>query len=77
MQGPQELKPESIAPPFARYAHGVIVPEGYRLVLTSGQLGLAADGSVLAERGAFFGDAVRIDYKPVDTSIWEPKPRSY
>ncbi len=22
-------------------------------------------------------DAVRIDYKPVDTSIWEPKPRTY
>ncbi|MDJ0722498.1 MAG: succinate dehydrogenase flavoprotein subunit [Desulfobacterales bacterium] len=23
------------------------------------------------------GDTVRIDYKPVDTSIWEPKPRTY
>jgi succinate dehydrogenase / fumarate reductase flavoprotein subunit len=23
------------------------------------------------------GDAVRIDYRPVDTSIWEPKPRAY
>jgi succinate dehydrogenase / fumarate reductase, flavoprotein subunit len=23
------------------------------------------------------GDAVRIDYKPVDTSLWEPKPRKY
>jgi succinate dehydrogenase / fumarate reductase, flavoprotein subunit len=23
------------------------------------------------------GDKVRIDYKPVDTSIWEPKPRKY
>jgi succinate dehydrogenase / fumarate reductase flavoprotein subunit len=23
------------------------------------------------------GDAVRLDYKPVDTSIWEPKPRTY
>jgi succinate dehydrogenase / fumarate reductase flavoprotein subunit len=23
------------------------------------------------------GDTVSIDYKPVDTSIWEPKPRSY
>jgi succinate dehydrogenase / fumarate reductase flavoprotein subunit len=23
------------------------------------------------------GDMVRIDYKPVDTSIWEPKPRKY
>ena len=23
------------------------------------------------------GDAVRMDYKPVDTSLWEPKPRTY
>ena len=23
------------------------------------------------------GDTVRLDYKPVDTSIWEPKPRTY
>ena len=42
----QELRPPEIAPPFARYSHGVIVPEGYRLVLTSGQLGMASDGSV-------------------------------
>lgn len=42
----QELTPSTIAPPFARYAHGVIVPEGYRLILASGQLGLAKDGTV-------------------------------
>jgi succinate dehydrogenase / fumarate reductase flavoprotein subunit len=23
------------------------------------------------------GDQVRIGYKPVDTSVWEPKPRAY
>jgi len=23
------------------------------------------------------GDQIRIDYKPVDTSVWEPKPRAY
>ena len=23
------------------------------------------------------GDGVTIDYKPVDVSIWEPKPRTY
>jgi succinate dehydrogenase / fumarate reductase flavoprotein subunit len=23
------------------------------------------------------GDEVRLDYKPVDTSVWEPKPRTY
>jgi enamine deaminase RidA (YjgF/YER057c/UK114 family) len=40
------LNPPAIAPPFAAYAHGVEVPPGARLVLTSGQLALAPDGSV-------------------------------
>lgn len=42
------LLPPAISPPFAAYSHGVEVPAGYRLVVTSGQLGLAADGSVPA-----------------------------
>ena len=41
----RELNPETIAPPFARYAHGVEVPAGKRLIFTSGQLGLAEDGT--------------------------------
>lgn len=45
----RELAPSSIALPFARYAHGVEVPSGHRLVRTSGQLGLSADGSVPAD----------------------------
>ena len=40
------LAPLGIAPPFARYAHGVSVPEDYRFIFTSGQLGLAGDGSI-------------------------------
>jgi enamine deaminase RidA (YjgF/YER057c/UK114 family) len=40
------LSPPTIRPPFARYAHGVEVPAGARLVVTSGQLGIAADGTV-------------------------------
>jgi enamine deaminase RidA (YjgF/YER057c/UK114 family) len=40
------LAPPTISPPFARYAHGVEVPAGARLVVTSGQLALAADGTV-------------------------------
>jgi enamine deaminase RidA (YjgF/YER057c/UK114 family) len=36
------LKPPSIRLPFARYSHGVEVPEGCRLVLCSGQLGMDA-----------------------------------
>ena len=40
------LCPPAISPPLAAYAHGVEVPPGARLVVTSGQLALAGDGSV-------------------------------
>ncbi len=40
------LAPPSISPPFAAYAHGVEVPGGARIVVTSGQLALARDGTV-------------------------------
>ena len=42
----KSLIPESIAPPFARYAHGVSVSTSNELVFTSGQLALCVDGSV-------------------------------
>ena len=42
----KELTPDSIAPPFARYAHGVEIPGGWRIAATSGQLPLAAGGTV-------------------------------
>jgi enamine deaminase RidA (YjgF/YER057c/UK114 family) len=42
----RSLAPPTIAPPFAAYAHGVEVPPGARLVVTSGQLALAPDGTV-------------------------------
>lgn len=48
------LTPPTIRPPFAAYAHGVEVRGHLRWVLTSGQLGLAPDGS-LAETA--FGQA--------------------
>ncbi len=40
------LTPKQIAPPFAHYSHAVEVPPGHRIVRTSGQLGLRADGTV-------------------------------
>lgn len=40
------LTPAAIAPPFARYSHGMEVPPGQRFVFCSGQLGVAADGTV-------------------------------
>lgn len=42
----KSLIPSQIAPPFARYAHGTVSAPGARLLLTSGQLGLAADGTI-------------------------------
>lgn len=46
------LNPKNIAPPFARYAHGLEVPASARLVVASGQLGVAPDGSIAADAGA-------------------------
>ena len=40
------ITPQDIRPPFARYSHGVEVSADARLVFCSGQLGIAADGSV-------------------------------
>ncbi len=40
------LIPTSIRAPFGRYCHGADVPAGQRLILTSGQLGIAADDTI-------------------------------
>ena len=40
------LNPQAIAPPFARYSHGIEVPPGHRLIVCSGQLGIGADRTV-------------------------------
>lgn len=54
------LVPDSLAPPFARYAHGVAIEAGQRLVRTSGQLALAADGNIpegaYAQAALIFGN---------------------
>ncbi|MCW6509018.1 RidA family protein [Lichenifustis flavocetrariae] len=42
------LNPPSIHPPFARYAHGIEIPAGARLVLCSGQLGISKEGDIPA-----------------------------
>jgi enamine deaminase RidA (YjgF/YER057c/UK114 family) len=43
---PVALNPSTIRAPFGRYSHGTLVTEGHRLIVTSGQLGIAADDSV-------------------------------
>jgi 2-iminobutanoate/2-iminopropanoate deaminase len=40
------LSPNTIRPPFAAYSHGIAIPAGARLVVTSGQLGVAPDDTV-------------------------------
>ena len=40
------LKSAGIPAPFAAYSHGIEVPAGHRLVVTSGQLGIGADGEI-------------------------------
>jgi enamine deaminase RidA (YjgF/YER057c/UK114 family) len=42
----RRLTPDSIHPPFARYAHGVEVPAGARMVFCAGQLGIDGHGHV-------------------------------
>jgi enamine deaminase RidA (YjgF/YER057c/UK114 family) len=42
----RQLTPSDMPAPFGRYAHGVEVPPGARIVVTSGQLGLDAQGNV-------------------------------
>ena len=43
------LNPSRIHPPFAPYSHGMVVPEGQRIVFCSGQLGIGADKQVPAD----------------------------
>lgn len=38
--------PESIAPPFSPYSHGVEIPPGKRVLFISGQVGVGLDGTV-------------------------------
>lgn len=40
------LNPPSLRVPFARYSHGIAAPMGGQVVVTSGQLGMAADGTI-------------------------------
>lgn len=49
---PRILAPAGIRPPFAKYSHGVEVPPGMRLVLTSGQLGIGSDENIPEDAGA-------------------------
>jgi enamine deaminase RidA (YjgF/YER057c/UK114 family) len=47
----RELRPDTMAPPAAAYAHGVEVPAGARLAFTSGVVPTRTDGTVPASIG--------------------------
>jgi enamine deaminase RidA (YjgF/YER057c/UK114 family) len=40
------VNPPAIRPPFARYSHGIVIPAGAEILVTSGQLGIGADERV-------------------------------
>ena len=40
------MTPPGIRPPFARYSYGVEIPPGHRILVCSGQLGIAPDDHV-------------------------------
>jgi len=40
------ITPASIRAPLARYSHGILVPPGAQLLVTSGQLGVAPDDAI-------------------------------
>ncbi len=42
----QAINPPSIRAPYAKYSHGIVVPAGGRLLVTSGQLGVAPDDTI-------------------------------
>ncbi|MCC5954799.1 MAG: RidA family protein [Natronohydrobacter sp.] len=41
----EALNPDSLHPPFARYAHGRVFPAASRVIMTSGQLPIRKDGT--------------------------------
>lgn len=44
--GATPIIPSTIRAPYARYAHGVLVPAGGRLLVSSGQLGVGPDDRI-------------------------------
>lgn len=42
----EAINPPSLPAPFSNYSHAMLVPEGSRLLVCSGQLGVRPDGSI-------------------------------
>ncbi|HEY2709063.1 MAG TPA: Rid family hydrolase [Caulobacteraceae bacterium] len=54
----QRINPEGVAAPVGVYCHLTVAPAGSRLLLLSGQVGVAPDGSVAASLEAQFDQAL-------------------
>jgi len=42
----KRFNPADVAPPFSNYSHGVVVPQGMRVLHVSGQVGIRPDGAI-------------------------------
>lgn len=65
----KSLVPDSIRPPFARYAHGIEIPANWRVVQTSGQLGISPDDEI--PEGAF--EQASICFQSISAILKEAK----
>lgn len=66
----KSFSPDSIAPPFARYAHGVVTSSAMSFVHTSGQLALHKDGSIPQGAQA----QAELCFANIDAILAEAKP---
>jgi enamine deaminase RidA (YjgF/YER057c/UK114 family) len=66
------FNPPSVRPPFGNYNHGLLVPPGASLLVTSGQLGIGLDDTVPAEVTAQAGlcfEAIKAILEDADMSF--------
>ena len=87
----RHITPQTIRPPFARYSYGVEIPPGHRILVCSGQLGVAPDDKVPATieeqthlcfknigavlKDAGFTDACTVEAPSVSPLVLATKPR--
>lgn len=53
------VSPEDVAPPFSRYAHGIVADPGCRWLHVSGQVGIRPDGTMAVGAEAQIEQAFR------------------
>lgn len=61
------VNPPSLPAPFSNYSHAMLVPEGSRLLVCSGQLGMQPDGGIPLDTAA----QARLCFANVETLLKE------